>query len=170
VTSFTVSDSSANVTAALSQLNADSKMSTLAIGGTASGDTMILTGSKAAAMINLNGDNASACLTATSLTFTGSPDAVTLGTGASIIDYTLQPSSGVETIANFHFGLDKLDINLNGAANSVLEAVNATCNGSAIMLCSTADQTHGVVLTGVGNAASLSASHLTFSGGHALIA
>jgi len=172
VGSFGVSDTAANVTAAITQLNADGKLSSLAIGGTTSGDTVLLTGSGAAATINLNGDTASmaaSSLTLPKLTFIGTPDAITLGTGASVIDYTLQSSSGVETIANFQFGLDHLDINLN---SGTLQAADATCNGqSAITLCGSADKTHGVVLTNVGGmtAGAMTASHITVSAGHALI-
>ena len=174
VTSFAVSDTAANVTAALTSLKADSKLSALTVSGTASGDTLVLTGLKAAAAINLNGDTASATagLAAPSLAFIGTPDAITLGTGTGTIDYTLQPASGIETIANFQYGLDQLNIALNGAANSVLQAYNTSYNGQkAIALASSADPTHGVVLTNVssGMTAGLLSNHLTFSGGHALI-
>ena len=127
------------------------------------------------ATINLDGDTASvsAGLSAPSLTFIGTPDAITLGTGADTIDYTLASGSGIETIANFQYGLDQLDINLNGAANSVLQAANTTVSGqNAIALYSTAAPTYGVILTNVGSgmtAASLMASHIIFSNGNALI-
>lgn len=175
VTAFSVSDTAANVTATLSSLNADSKLSGLTISGTASADTLNLARSKAMATINLDGDTASASagLTAPTIKFMGTPDTITLGTGASIIDYTLAPSGGIETIFNFQLGLDDLDINLNGAANSVLQAANTTYNGQkAISLYSSADPTHGIVLADVSSglkAATLLASHVTFSGGVAVV-
>jgi hypothetical protein len=105
--------------------------------------------------------------------FIGTPDAITLGAGASTIDYTLAPSGGIETILNFQLGLDHLDLNLNGGANSVLQAANTTYDGQkAISLYSSADPTHGVVLADVSGglkAATLLASHATFSGGVAVI-
>ena len=177
VTSFAVSDTATNVMATVSSLNADGKLSALTVSGTASADTLVLTGltGPVAATINMNGDTASATagLTAPKLAFIGNPDAVTLGGGASTVDYALQSSSGIETIANFRYGLDQLDINLNGAATSVLRAAGTICNGQdAITLYSNADQSHGVVLTGVSGgmtAAALLANHLTFSGGYAVI-
>ena len=145
------------------------------VSGTSSADTINLTGSKVAATINLNGNTASehSGLTAPTLKFIGTPDTVTLGTGASTIDYTLAPSGGIETIFNFTPGLDQLDINLNGAANKVLHAANTTYNGqNAIALYSSANPDYGVVLANVSSglkAAALMASHVTFGGGVAVI-
>jgi len=175
VASFTISDTAANVTAALTSLNADSKLASLTVSGTTTADTLTLTGSKAAATINLNGDTASvsAGLSAASLSFIGTPDAITLGTGAAIIDFTLQPAGGIETIANFQYGHDQLVINLSGAANSVLMAANTTVAGShAISIYSSANPTHGVVLLGMSStltASNLLSAHTTFSGGQAVI-
>lgn len=175
VTAFTVSDTAANVTAALASLNADSKLTALTISGTTSGDTLNLTGSNVAATINLNGDTASehSGLTAPTLKFIGTPDTITLGSGPSTIDYTLAPAGGIETIFNFTLGLDQLDINLNGAASKVLHAVNTIYDGqNAIALYSSADPSHGVVLADVSSglkAATLLASHVTVSGGIAVI-
>jgi hypothetical protein len=176
VTAFTVSDTARNVTAALSSLNADSKLAALTISGTTSADTINLTGSKVAATINLNGDTASARsgLTAPTLKFVGTPDTINLGSGASTIDYTLAPSGGIETIFNFTLGLDQLDINLNGAGKSALHAANTVYNGqNAITLYSSADPTHGIVLADLSSgmkASTLMASHVTFGGGMAVIA
>ncbi len=175
VASFTVSDTAANVTSALTSLNADSKLASLTVSGTTAADTLTLIGSKAAATINLNGDTASvsAGLSAASLSFIGTPDAITLGTGAAIIDFTLQPAGGIETIANFQYGHDQLVINLSGAANSVLMAANTTVAGShAISIYSSANPTHGVVLLGMSStltASNLLSAHTTFSGGQAVI-
>ena len=175
VTAFTVSDTAAHVTPALSSLNADSKLMALTVSGTTSANTIDLTGSKVAATINLNGDTASARsgLTAPTLKFIGTPDTITLGTGASTIDYTLAPGGGIETIFNFTPGLDQLDINLNGAANSVLHAANTVYNGQhAISLYSSADPSHGIVLADLSSglkAGTLMSSHVSFSGGMAVI-
>ena len=175
VTAFSVSDTASHITAALPSLNADSKLTALTISGTTSGDTINLTGSKVAATINLNGDSASARsgLNAPTLRFISTPDSITLGTGAATINYKLAPSSGIETIFNFTLGLDHLDINLNGASNRALHAADTTYNGQhAISLYSSADPNHGVVLANVGNslqAATLMSSHVTFSGGMAVI-
>ena len=127
--------------------------------------------------INLGGDTAavSAGLSSSSLTFTNVPDAITLGSGASTIQYALQSSSGIETIANFRYGLDQLNLDLLGAASPILKASNTSLNGtSAISIYSSADPKHGVVLISGGTsnfttAADLLANHLTFVGGHALI-
>jgi len=175
VTAFSVSDTAANVTAALAALKADSKLTALIVSGTTSADTINLSGSNVAATIYLNGDTASARggLTASTLKFIGAPDSVTLGSGASTIDYTLAPSGGIETITNFTLGLDHLDINLNGASNSVLHAANTTYDGQhAIALYSSADPSHGIVLADVSSglkATTLLSSHVTYSGGVAVI-
>ena len=154
-------------------LNNDGRLSTQLI---TAGPTVDLSSQSAAATINLGSDTASASsgLSAPSLAFIGgTPDAITLGSGASIVEYALQPSSGIETVAGFVLGTHELNIDLNGAANSVLEAFNTTVNGSAaIALASSADLSHGIVLLNVSgglNAASLLTSHTTFVGGHALI-
>jgi len=175
VTSFTVSDTVKDVTAKLALLDGDYKLSAMTITGTTSGDTLNLSGSSVAATINMGGDNAavSAGLSAPSLTFMGTPDAVTLGAGAAAIDYTLASTGGIETIANFQYGLDLLDISLNGAANSMLQVANTQVNGqNAISIYSSAAPTHGVVLLNVGStmtASNLISNHLTFSNGNALI-
>ena len=176
VVSFTVSDTAANVTSTPTFLTADTKLSGVTVVGTTSADVLNLAGSRVAATINLNGDvaNVSAGLGASSLTFTGSPDAITLGSGASVINYTIQSGDGIETIANFKYGLDQLDISLNGGATSILKAADTRYDGrdNAISLYSGADPAHGVVLINVGSgmtAANLLANHLAFSGGVAII-
>jgi hypothetical protein len=154
-------------------LNGDGFLSTQLI---TTGDTVDLTGQSEPTTINL-GENdtayASGGLNASSLTIVGTPDAVTLGSGADIVEYALTPGSGVETIANFTLGQDMLNIDLNGATPSSLEAYDTIVGGaSAIAFASTADPAHGVVLTGLSSsltAADLLASHTIFSGGHALI-
>jgi Tryptophan-rich Synechocystis species C-terminal domain len=154
-------------------LNGDGFLSTQLI---TTGDTVDLTGQTEPTTINL-GENdtahASGGLNASSLTIVGTPDAITLGSGADIVEYALAPGSGVETIANFSLGQDMLNIDLNGAPPSSLEAYDTSLGGApAIAFASTADPAHGVVLTGLSpslTAADLLASHTTFTGGHALI-
>lgn len=175
VASFTVSDTVANVSAALPSLQADSRLISLTIQGTTAGDTLKLTGLTKPVTINMGGDTASvsAGLSAPSLTFAGTPDALTLGSGASTVDYSLQASSGIETIANFAYGVDTLNIDLLGAASSVLRATDTTVAGvHAIGIYSSAGPSHGVVLLGMSSsltAANLLASHTSFASGHAII-
>ena len=115
----------------------------------------------------------SAGLNSPSLTFIGPPDAVTYPSGAATTHYRLQPSSGIETITNFQYARDQLDIDLLGAATSMLQVADTSVNGAhAISIYSGADPTRGVVLLGMGSsqtAADLMANHLTFSNGHALV-
>ncbi len=172
VTSFSVSDTAANVVPAATTLSADSKLSSITATGTSGGDTVNLAALTKPVTVNLAGDTASvsAGLNLSSIAFAGTPDALTLGTGASTIDYTLQVSSGIETIAGFQYGLDQLNINLAGAT---LAASDTTVGGNhAVSLYSSADHTHGVVLTGLSSgmtASDLLSNHLTLSGGFALI-
>ena len=85
----------------------------------------------------------------------------------------MTPSSGIETISNFILGQDELNIDLGGAANSTFEIYNTMVGGQhAIAIASSADPAHGMVLLNMptnDTAAVLSASHVTFAGGHALI-
>ena len=168
---------SAAPVSAAAALQANSHVSKISFTGTSSGDSLPLAGAAMPVTINLGGDTAavSAGLSSSSLTFTNVPDAITLGSGASTIQYALQSSSGIETIANFRYGLDQLNLDLLGAASPILKASNTSLNGtSAISIYSSADPKHGVVLISGGTsnfttAADLLANHLTFVGGHALI-
>jgi len=96
-----------------------------------------------------------------------------LGSGAAKIEYTLAQSSGIETIANFVYGQDELNIDLQGVSPAFLQAYDTTVGGvHAITIANSTDLTQGVVLlnmTGGQTAANLLASHTTFVGGHALI-
>jgi len=167
--------------AAGSLLNVESSDLTLAFDptsatftGTSGGDTLNLTGHTEATTLNLLGNSATVTIgtqATPALTFLNAPDAVTLGSGNGTVQFALQPSSGVETVVNFQLGHDILDIDLTGAATSLLTATNATDGASsAILLSSSADPAHGGVLLGLGiNAASLTSSqHMTLSNGHAL--
>jgi hypothetical protein len=147
----------------------------VAVSGTPTAHSLDLTSFRVASNIALDGNSASvsAGLSAPSLSFIGAPDQVTLGSGAATIEYALQPSSGIETIANFQYGLDQLHIDLMGAAGYLLQVHDTSYNSqSAISIYSSADSTHGIVLTGVTSgmtAADLLTNHTTFSGGYAII-
>jgi hypothetical protein len=84
-------------------------------------------------------------LRGSSPTITGTPFAITLGSDADIVEYTLTPASGIQTIAGFGAN-DELNINMRGAPDSALQMVN---NGaSSVSIFSNLDPTHGVVLLG----------------------
>jgi hypothetical protein len=156
-------------------LNGDGRLSVVLVTSAGPGNTVDLADQTQATTINLGGNTASvsAGLNAPSLAFIGTPDAITLGSSADTIEYALAPSSGIETIAGFILGQDELNIDLMGAANSALQLYNTTVGGAhAIAIASSADPTHGLVLLNMptsDTAAALLASHVTFSGGHALI-
>ena len=153
-------------------LNGDGRLSSQLI---TSGPTVNLAGQSQSATINLGSNTASASagLSAPSLAFLGTPDTITLGTGAAIVEYTLQPSSGIEEVAGFILRTDELNIDLAGAANSTLLAFDTKMNGNpAIALTSSSDPLHGIVLTNVSGgftSATLLTLHTTFVDGHALI-
>jgi hypothetical protein len=175
VASFSVSDTATNVTAARTVLAADSKLTAITVAGTAGGDTVNLTGNNKPVTINLGADTAivASGLSAPTLTFIGAPDSVILGGGAATVDYALQASSGIETITGFQFGLDKLDINLEGIATGSLRAYDTSVSGQhAVALAAAGNLSQGVVLVGLSasiTAATLLSGHVTFSSGHALI-
>jgi hypothetical protein len=156
-------------------LNGEGTLSMVLVTATGAGGVLNLTSQTAATTINLGENTASAStgLIAPSLSFLGAPDAITLGSGATKIEYTLAQSSGIETIANFVYGQDELNIDLQGTASGLLLAYDTTVGGvHAIAIASTTDLTQGVVLlnmTGGQTAANLLTSHTTFIGGHALI-
>ena len=156
-------------------VNGDGKLRAITQTGTSGGDTVNLVGQAQTTTINLGADAASvsAGLNAPSLALIGTPDTIALGSGAATIQYALAASSGIETIANFVYGLDALNIDLLGAAASVLRAFDTTVGGAhAIAIASSANLTHGMVLLNMSagqTAADLLTNHTTFSGGHALV-
>jgi hypothetical protein len=111
-------------------------------------------------------------LNATSLTFIGSPLVVTMGSGTTTATAAIPPAAGIEEIAGFTYGTDKLTLNLSDLSGS-LEAFNTTVGGvHAIALAGSDDLANGIVLTGMptaDTAANLLASHLTLSGTTATI-
>ena len=103
----------------------------------------------------------------------GAPAITTLLTGdPQIINAFLSPSIGVQETANFQYGADELVLALNGS-NNMLQAANIMVDSmAAISLYSSADPTHGIILTGLDQgltAATLVANHTTFNNGNALI-
>ena len=172
VSGFTVTDTAAHVTAALATLNADTKLVGLTISESA-GAVLNLAGSHVAASIHVGADTAAAAhgMTATTMTFTGTVDAITLGTGATVIDQTLVASSGVTTVAGFVFGTDQLVLHLNGAASSTVHAADTLLNGlHAVSIYDSLAPNAGVVLVGGMTAAELMASHVTYAHGDAIFA
>jgi hypothetical protein len=153
-------------------LNGDHRLSASLI---TTGPTIDLTGQTQAATINLGANTASAAggLSASSLTFIGPQDAITLGSAANTIEYALAPGSGIETIANFISGTDELNIDLMGSSIGSLQVYSTSVGGmGAIAIASSADPSHGVVLLGVSGgltAANLLTNHTTVIDGHALI-
>lgn len=112
-------------------------------------------------------------LAASTVTGTGTPSYVQLGSLADTIELTLAPAAGIDQVVGFTYGVHELNIDLKGAASSVLKAAATMFGGgAAISLYSTADPYHGFVLTGYGagvTAANILTNHTTFVGGHALI-
>jgi uncharacterized protein with gpF-like domain len=108
------------------------------------------------------------------MAFLDTPSTTTLpSTSPEIVNATLSSSLGVQEIANFHYRLDELVIGLNGASSTLFRAADTTVDGvNAISLYSSADPTHGIILTGMtaGQTASdLLANHTTFTNGCAVI-
>ena len=116
VVSFTVSDDVTNVTAQLSNLIADGKMTALRVHGSAAANSLNLTGLSTKATINLDGDFR--------LRQPRQPEPdhhwpgrrAHHGLGAETDDYLLGGAGGVETIAHFMPALDHVDFTLNGGA------------------------------------------------------
>ncbi|MEI7710935.1 MAG: hypothetical protein WCI94_05855, partial [Rhodospirillales bacterium] len=155
-------------------LNSDGTIGTPVSGGVG-GHAAILSSFKPPLSISPSDNTAfaSSGLSAPSLSFIGTPNAATLGPDPTTVLYTLNPASGIETVANFNFGTDDLAIDLAGAEYSVLQAFDTTVGGvRAVAFASSADLSHGIVLLNVPiglTAADLLASHTTFSGGQVLI-
>ena len=172
VGSFAITDTAADVTGRAT-LGADTKLSSLSITGTAGADTLDLTGIRAPVIINLSGDAATAIggLAAGKLSLASAPDAITLGSGPATITAGISGTSGIETIANFQFGLDALQLNL-GSLSSV-QAFDTSYNGAHAITLTGGSDSAGVVLLGQPasvTAASLMASHLHGSSGMATLA
>ena len=116
----------------------------------------------------------SAGLDAPGMTFLAPPSMTTLpDSSPEIVNATLSPQMGIQEIANFGYRSDLLVIALNGASAGLLKAADTTVNGvHAISLYSSADPTHGIILTGMtaGQTASdLLANHTTFTNGCAVV-
>lgn len=175
VAGFTITDTAQDFSGQTGVFNLLPQVTGINVQGSGGATSLDLTGVVFPATINM-GDNTasvSAGLGTSTPSFTLTPDSITLGSGPSTIDYALKPSSGIEVISNFAYGLDTLNINMESASNSVLEAFDTTLNGkAAIEITSSADTTHGVILAGVTQdmtAANLLSSHVSFTGGYAVI-
>ena len=155
VKSFSVSDTVANISSALSALEADTKLTSLTVKGTSSAEAINLSGFTKAATINLGSDldvvkltgatkAVSGVSSATSLNLGRAYNLATLGSGAETVDYAI--GSGVLDVSNFSAAHDLLSVNLNGA--TLLQ----TIVGGSDWISSTSDTSHGVLLAGVSTA------------------
>lgn len=137
--------------------------------------TLTLTHTSPATLVQLTSNVAydASGLANGTITLNGVPGTLFLTSATAEIEITLQPSNGIEVISGYQYGLDELNIDLKGAASSVLTVGSGTYNGhAAITLYSSADPTHGVILVGYGTtvtSASVLANDTNFIGGHALI-
>ena len=156
-------------------LNGDGRLSTVLDTTTTTGNILNLAGQTQNTAIDIGSNTASVStgLNAPSLTFIGTPDTIILGSSADTIDYAMAPTSGIETIANFNFGLDELNIDMMGAAYSSLEAYDTTVYGThAIAIFSKEDLFHGLVMLNIPTSQTSSSvleNNTTFLGGHAII-
>jgi hypothetical protein len=171
ISTFSITDTAADVSGHTT-LNADSKLTALTISGTTGADTLNLAGITIPATINLLGNSATASggLGASTLSFLRPPDAITLGSGAATITAGISGSSGIETITNFQFGLDILQLNL-GSYSSVV-ATNTSYAGQHAISLSGGGLSQGVVLLNQAStvsAASVLSSHLHIANGVATI-
>lgn len=171
VARFAITSTSANVSGQTA-LGADSKLAGITISGTTGADTLNLTGIGASVIVNLGGDSATASggLGEASLKFLTPPDLLTLGAGGATISAGMSGSSGIETIANFQFGLDQLLLNLGTL--STMTAINTSYNGQHAIALTGGSLTQGVILLNQPSsvtAASLLASHIHTSNGVATV-
>ena len=186
VATFSVTDTTANFNAAAAALALDSKWhglelqsppppATVIVNGTAGADIVDFTGTSVPLAIDLKQNTASvsAGLAAPTITFIGTPDSITLGTGGATITTILDPNRGIETIANFHYGRDLLTIALNGVSPLTLRATDTTIAGvHALSIYTQTDPGHGIILTGMASsltAADLLANHLTIGANTATV-
>ena len=112
-------------------------------------------------------------LSASSLSFIGTPAALSTGSRVTSASVALAPTAGVEEITGFQYGLDHLTIDLSGT-RGFLEAFDTSVGGvHAIALTSSGDLSHGLVLVGmpaVDTAANLMGAHLVVHGTAASVA
>jgi hypothetical protein len=107
------------------------------------------------------------------LSFIGTPDVIVLGGPATTVHYNLTAASGIETIANFRYGTDRLDIEMESLSASDLVANDTILAGKkAITIHAGTDVNHGVVLVDIASVATSSnllSQHIMITGGHAFI-
>ncbi len=158
-------------------LNGDGRLSTQVLSTQVSSglNTLSLTQASPATTVQLANNTAYAGegLGRFTFTLTGTPATLVLTSATATIDISLQKTLGIEVISGYQYGLDQLNIDLKGAASSVLTVGSGTYdNQAAITLFSLADPTHGVILVGYGTMVtsdSVPTNHTTFIGGHAVI-
>jgi hypothetical protein len=117
--------------------------------------------------------SAASGLNAASLTFIGSPVTVTMGSTNATATAAIAPAAGIEEIAGFSYGTDRLVVDLSDLSGSLRAFDTAVGGVHAIALAGSNDLANGVVLVGVptaDTAANLLAHHLTLSGSTAMIA
>ena len=147
VKSFSVTDSVAQVGAALTTLASETKLTSVAANGNGAGATLNLSGFGVATTVNLGVNSDQATITGSGASESialGSPNAyggATLGTGADKVVYTL--GAGVQDITNFSAAHDVLSVNLNGGT------VTQTLIGGSDWVSSASSNTQGVLLAGV---------------------
>jgi serralysin len=138
-------------------LNGDGTVGVPTSGSRASFQVVYISVPTAIIRTSPNTASASSGLSVPSLTFIGSPNAVVLGAEATAVAYDLQPSSGIETVADFVFGKDWLQIGLMDAPSNALVAFDTSVGGvHAIAFANANDLAHGIVLlnmTGTGETA-----------------
>ncbi len=137
---------------------------------TAPNGTLNLSGQTQNATVDLGANSASASgMNGANTTINGTPDAITLNSSAhEIVEYGLAPSSGVETLTNFVFGQDQLNIALRGTPNTALQFHETMVGGApAVSIFSSGDPAHGLLLLGLpsGDNAAFVQSRVTLAGG-----
>ena len=154
-------------------LNGDGRLATVVSSGIS---TLSLTSASANTIVQLaaNATSATGGLNAGTLSLAGSASTLFLSAASATIEVSLQSSTGVEVISGFQYTIDALNIDLKGAASSVLTAADILVSGShAIAIYASTDPAHGIVLAGASvsgyTAANLVTSHTSFVGGHAII-
>jgi hypothetical protein len=77
----------------------------------------------------------------------------------------LSPAGGIETVANFNYNIDELNIAMRGTSNSALTFFDTTVNSApAVAISNSADPSHGVVLLNPGESAASLHMNTTFVG------
>ena len=111
-------------------------------------------------------------LNAATLTFIGTPIALTMGTSTIAASVAIPPAGGIEEINNFIYGTDKLSVNLADLSGTLQAFDTMIGTVHAVALTGSNDLTHGLVFAGMSvanTAANLMSSHITIAGTTATI-